>query len=50
VFTSWAEHWNDDPHPFVWTKTGDPKADAETLVRRRRLETIGGEIRAGFCH
>jgi transposase len=20
---TWAEHWNDDPHPFVWTKTAD---------------------------
>jgi transposase len=19
----WAEHWNDDPKPFVWTKTAD---------------------------
>lgn len=19
----WAEHWNDDPRPFVWTKTAD---------------------------
>jgi transposase len=20
---TWAEHWNDDPHPFVWTKTAE---------------------------
>lgn len=20
---TWAEHWNDDPKPFVWTKTAD---------------------------
>jgi transposase len=20
---TWAEHWNDDPKPFVWTKTTD---------------------------
>ena len=19
----WASHWNDDPQPFVWTKTVD---------------------------
>jgi transposase len=21
--TAWAEHWNADPRPYVWTKTGD---------------------------
>ena len=20
---TWVEHWNDDPHPFVWTKTAE---------------------------
>jgi transposase len=20
---TWTEHWNDDPHPFVWTKTAE---------------------------
>ena len=29
----WAEHWNHDPKPFVWTKTAD---DIMTKVRRGR--------------
>jgi transposase len=30
---SWASHWNDDPQPFVWTKTVD---DIMTKVKRGR--------------
>ena len=29
----WASHWNDDPQPFVWTKTVD---DINTKVKCRR--------------
>lgn len=29
----WASHWNDDPQPFVWTKTVD---DIITKVKRGR--------------
>ena len=29
----WASHWNDDPKPFVWTKTVD---DIITKVKRGR--------------
>lgn len=29
----WASHWNDDPKPFVWTKTAD---EIITKVRRGR--------------
>lgn len=29
----WASHWNDDPRPFVWTKTVD---DIITKVKRGR--------------
>jgi hypothetical protein len=29
----WASHWNDDPKPFVWTKTVD---DIITKVERGR--------------
>jgi transposase len=29
----WAEHWNDDPKPFIWHKTAD---DILTKVRRGR--------------
>jgi hypothetical protein len=25
---TWIEHWNDDPRPFVWTKTADEILDA----------------------
>ena len=27
----WAEHWNDNPHPFVWHKTAD-----EIIAKVRR--------------
>lgn len=30
---TWASHWNDDPQPFVWTKTVD---DIITKVKRGR--------------
>ena len=30
---TWAEHWNDNPQPFVWTKTAD---EIITKVRRGR--------------
>ena len=30
---TWAEHWNDNPTPFTWTKTAD---DIITKVRRGR--------------
>ena len=29
----WGDHWDDDPHPFVWTKTADDIIDK---VRRGR--------------
>ena len=29
----WASHWNDDPQPFVWTKT---VAEIITKVKRGR--------------
>jgi hypothetical protein len=29
----WASHWNDEPQPFVWTKTVD---DIITKVKRGR--------------
>ncbi|MCP4963083.1 MAG: hypothetical protein GY925_27925 [Actinomycetia bacterium] len=29
----WTSHWNDDPHPFMWTK---PANDIITKVRRGR--------------
>ncbi len=25
--TTWVEHWNQNPTPFVWTKTADPILD-----------------------
>lgn len=26
--TTWVEHWNDDPKPFVWTNTADESSTA----------------------
>lgn len=31
---TWAEHWNDDPHPFVWTKT------AEAILAKARRARV----------
>ena len=52
----WASHWNDDPQPFVWTKTVD---DIITKVKRGRAAldrvTKSGSTRRtlvgglGFC-
>ena len=32
---TWVSHWNDDPKPFVWTKTAK---DIVTKVKRGRAE------------
>ena len=32
---TWAEHWNDDPKPFVWTKTAEA-----ILAKARRARTV----------
>jgi len=36
---TWAEHWNDDPQPFVWTK---PAKEIITKVKggRAALTTV----------
>jgi hypothetical protein len=33
AITTWAEHWNTDPHPFVWKATAE---DIITKVQRGR--------------
>jgi len=33
AITTWAEHWNTDPKPFIWKATAD---DIITKVRRGR--------------
>jgi len=37
---TWAEHWNDDPRPFVWHKAAH---DIDKKVRRGRaaLQQVG---------
>jgi hypothetical protein len=30
AITTWAEHWNTDPHPFIW------KATAEQIIAKTR--------------
>jgi transposase len=32
---TWIEHWNDDPRPFVWTKTAEEILDALAAYRQR---------------
>ena len=38
----WAEHWNDNPQPFVWKKTAD---DIITKISRGRTALTEGQIR-----
>ena len=33
AITTWAEHWNQDPKPFIWKATAE---DIITKVRRGR--------------
>jgi hypothetical protein len=33
AITTWAEHWNTDPKPFIWKATAE---DIITKVRRGR--------------
>jgi len=32
---AWIEHWNENPRPFVWTKTADEILDTTTNYRKR---------------
>lgn len=41
----WAEHWNDDPHPFVWKKTA-----AEIITKVRRGRTALTEAKSATHH
>jgi transposase len=43
---TWAEHWNDDPKPFIWTKT------AETILTkaRRAHTTLNASTNAATHH
>lgn len=43
---TWAEHWNDDPHPFVWTKT----AEAILAKARRARETLAASVNPATDH
>ncbi len=42
----WTSHWNDDPHPFVWTK---PANDIITKVRRGRT-ALTHQIKSATHH
>jgi transposase len=37
AITTWAEHWNTDPTPFIWKATAE---DIITKVRRGRRQTL----------
>ncbi len=41
----WAEHWNDDPKPFVWKKTAD-----EIIKKVRRGRTALTEAKSATDH
>ena len=41
----WAEHWNDDPQPFVWQKTAD-----EIIAKVRRGRTALTEAKSATHH
>ena len=44
---TWIDTWNDDPKPFVWTKTADqnPRQHRHLLPTNQRLRTLGGSGR-----
>jgi hypothetical protein len=41
----WAEHWNDDPKPFVWRKTAD-----EIIAKVRRGRTSLTQAKSATHH
>jgi hypothetical protein len=41
----WAEHWNDDPKPFVWKKTAD-----EIIEKVRRGRAALTEAKSATHH
>jgi len=43
---TWAEHWNDDPHPFVWTKT----AEAILTKARQARTALTASVNAATHH
>jgi transposase len=42
---TWAEHWNDDPHPFVWHKTAQ-----EIITKVRRGRATLTEVKSATRH
>jgi transposase len=44
---SWIETWNDDPRPYVWTKTADQIL--ESIGRYCNRITASGHLIAGYC-
>jgi transposase len=43
---TWAEHWNDDPKPFIWTKT----ADAILTKARRARAALDASANSATHH
>jgi transposase len=43
---TWAEHWNDNPHPFVWTKT----AEAILAKARRARVALTASVNGATDH
>jgi transposase len=43
---TWAEHWNDDPKPFIWTKT----ADAILAKARRARASLDASTTSATDH
>jgi transposase len=43
---TWAEHWNDNPHPFVWTKT----AEAILTKARRARSALTASVNGATDH
>jgi len=42
---TWAEHWNDDPQPFVWTKTAE-----EIIAKVRRGRATLTKVKSATHH
>ena len=51
AITTWAEHWNTDPKPFIWKATAEDiitkvQRGRDTLARSKRRQTTSGGPRA----
>jgi hypothetical protein len=45
AITTWADHWNDDPKPFIWKATAQ-----DTITKVQRGRTTLHQIKSQTGH